>query len=106
MNEKEFDIQVRNLLQSAEEPVSPKVWEGVAAGLDKRRRIVPGERVCLTRCAIVRGVGGGVYDRWFELSGIRARMDRPLVGYTSWYKHYGDIDEKCLAEDLAGAATG
>ena len=41
MNEKEFDIQVRNLLQSAEEPVSPHVWEGVAAGLDKRRRIVP-----------------------------------------------------------------
>ena len=41
MNEKEFDIQVRNLLQSAEEPVSPKVWEGVTAGLDKRRRIVP-----------------------------------------------------------------
>ena len=41
MNEKEFDIQVRNLLQSAEEPVSPQVWEGVAAGLDKRRRVVP-----------------------------------------------------------------
>jgi len=41
MNEKEFDIQVKNLLQSAEEPVSPQVWEGVAAGLDKRRRIVP-----------------------------------------------------------------
>ena len=71
-----------------------------------RRRIAPGERVCLTRCAIVRGVGGDVYDRWFELSGIRVRTARPLVGYTSWYKHYGDIDEKCLAEDLAGAATG
>ena len=41
MNEKEFDIQVRNLLQNAEEPVSPKIWEGVAAGLDKQRRIVP-----------------------------------------------------------------
>lgn len=41
MNEKEFDIKVRNLLQNAEEPVSPKVWEGVAAGLDKRRRVVP-----------------------------------------------------------------
>jgi len=41
MNEKEFDIQVRNLLQNAEEPVSQKVWEGVAAGLDKQRRIVP-----------------------------------------------------------------
>ena len=41
MNEKEFDIQVRNLLQNAEEPVSPKVWEGVAAGLDKQRRVIP-----------------------------------------------------------------
>lgn len=41
MNEKEFDIQVRNLLQDAEESVSPKVWEGVAAGLDKKRRIIP-----------------------------------------------------------------
>ena len=41
MNEKEFDIQVRNLLQNAEEPVSQKVWEGVAAGLDKQRRVIP-----------------------------------------------------------------
>lgn len=41
MTEREFDIQVRNLLQNAEEPVSPSVWEGVAAGLDKRRRVVP-----------------------------------------------------------------
>lgn len=41
MNEKEFDIQVRNLLLNAEEPVSQKVWEGVAAGLDKQRRVIP-----------------------------------------------------------------
>ena len=41
MNEKEFDIQVRNLLQNAEEPVSPRIWEGVAAGLDKQRRVIP-----------------------------------------------------------------
>ncbi|MBR0286100.1 MAG: PorT family protein [Bacteroidales bacterium] len=41
MNEKEFDIQVRNLLLDAEEPVSPKVWEGVAAGLDRKRRVIP-----------------------------------------------------------------
>jgi len=42
MKENEFDIQVRNLLQNAEEPVSPHVWEGIAAGLDgKRRRVVP-----------------------------------------------------------------
>ena len=41
MNEREFDIQVRNLLQNAQEPVSPRVWEGIEAGLDKKRRVVP-----------------------------------------------------------------
>ena len=41
MTDREFDIQVRNLLQQAEEPVAPEVWEGVAAGLDKRRRVIP-----------------------------------------------------------------
>lgn len=41
MNDKEFDIQVRNLLQNAQEPVSPRVWEGIEAGLDKKRRVVP-----------------------------------------------------------------
>ena len=40
MTEKEFDIQVRNLLQDAQEPVSPKVWEGVEAALDKPRHVV------------------------------------------------------------------
>ena len=41
MTEKEFDIQVRNLLQNAQEPVSPKVWEGVEAALNKPARIIP-----------------------------------------------------------------
>ena len=41
MTEKDFDIQVRNLLQNAQEPVSPKVWEGVQAALDKPARVVP-----------------------------------------------------------------
>ena len=40
MNE-EFDKYVRNLLQNAEEEVSPRVWEGVAAGLAKKSRVVP-----------------------------------------------------------------
>jgi len=41
MTEQEFDIQVRNLLQQATEEVSPQLWEGVAAGLEKKRRVVP-----------------------------------------------------------------
>lgn len=38
MKENEFDIQVRNLLQQAQESVSPSVWEGVQAGLVRKRR--------------------------------------------------------------------
>ena len=41
MIESEFDKYVRNLLHDAEEEVSPRVWEGVAAGLAKKRRVVP-----------------------------------------------------------------
>lgn len=41
MKETEFDIQVRNLLQGATEEVSPRVWEGVSAQLDRKGRIVP-----------------------------------------------------------------
>jgi len=43
MKENEFDIYVRNLMAGAEESVSPDVWKGVEAGLDRaaRRRVVP-----------------------------------------------------------------
>ena len=40
MIENEFDIQVRSLLQNAEESVSPQVWEGVASRLQRGRRAV------------------------------------------------------------------
>ena len=42
MKENEFDIYVRNLMAEAEESVSPDVWKGVEAGLDRAaRRPVP-----------------------------------------------------------------
>ena len=42
MKENEFDIYVRNLMTGAEESVSPDVWNGVEAGLDRAaRRPVP-----------------------------------------------------------------
>ena len=43
MKENEFDIYVRDLMAGAEESVSPDVWKGVEAGLDKaaRKRVVP-----------------------------------------------------------------
>ena len=43
MKENEFDIYVRNLMAGAEESVSPDVWKGVEAGLNRaaRKRTVP-----------------------------------------------------------------
>jgi len=41
MNENEFDIYIRNLMEEAEETVSPKVWKGVSASLDAPKRVVP-----------------------------------------------------------------
>ena len=43
MKENEFDIYVRNLMAGAEESVSPDLWKGVEAGLDRtaRKRVVP-----------------------------------------------------------------
>ncbi len=60
-----------------------------------------GQRVVLGRYAITRGTQDQCYDRYFELSGIKARPIKPLVGYTSWYRHYGEITEQKLLEDLS-----
>lgn len=58
-----------------------------------------------TLCALVvaSGTCDQVYDRWFRLSGTRALPAKPLVGYSSWYRHYGDIDAAKIAADLEGA---
>lgn len=60
MNEKDFDISVRNLLQNAEEPVSPRVWKGVAAGLDRQHRVIPfwlwGAMTAAVAAAVIAGV--------------------------------------------------
>ncbi len=67
-----------------------------------RRRIAAGSRVTLGSYAITRGTVEVAYDRWFELSGIVARPASPLVGYTSWYRHFGDISEEKLQVDYHG----
>lgn len=64
------------------------------------RQLAAGERVVLGRYAVVRGTQARCYDRYFELMGVTARPIKPLVGYTSWYRHYGDITEEKLLEDL------
>lgn len=67
------------------------------------RVLEPEQPVALLQVALLSGGQDAVYDRWFELAGIAARPVRPLVGYSSWYRHYGAIDQAKLTSDLAGA---
>ena len=67
--------------------------------------LAAGERFVAGRYVVARGTMRECYDRWFLLSGVKARPIRPLVGYTSWYRHYGEIDEKKLTDDLAATRT-
>ena len=70
------------------------------------RPLEAGERCILGHFAIITMQGEDVrdraYDRWFELAGITPRPAKPLVGYSSWYRHYDDIDAAKIVGDLAG----
>lgn len=62
MKENEFDIMARNLLQNAEEPVSPRVWERISAALDgQQRRVVPFWAWSLAAVAAAAAVVLGVF---------------------------------------------
>ena len=54
------DKEIREMLLEVEEPVSPAVWKGVAAGLDARKRVVPfwvwGAVAVAAAAAVVLGV--------------------------------------------------
>ncbi len=51
---------------------------------------------------------GGTLDRaveaWLALAGVTRMPGPALVGYSSWYRHYTDISEKCLLHDLVGVS--
>ena len=68
------------------------------------RILAAGERRELVSFAVTQGSLGDACDRWLSLAGVHARPARPLVGFTSWYRHYGDIDADALGRDLAGLA--
>lgn len=43
-----------------------------------------------------------VFDAYFAWLGIAPTEEEPVFGYTSWYRHYQDINERCLLNDLEG----
>jgi alpha-galactosidase len=64
--------------------------------------IPAGELRAICRLALVSGTCDQVYDTWFKLADTQALPAPPLVGYTSWYRHYGKIDARKLESDLKG----
>lgn len=54
-------------------------------------------------------VGEGELDRevgaWLAAAGVEALPARKVIGYSSWYRHYNNINEQCLMADLAGVAS-
>ncbi len=68
------------------------------------RTIEAGEcREILSLC-VTGGILTEAVDQWLALAGTTRREANPVVGYSSWYRHYDQIDEWKLLHDLKGAA--
>ena len=51
---------------------------------------------------IAEGTEKEVFDCWFDALGIHNSVPG-IKGYSSWYNHYQDINEKTIGDDLEGA---
>ncbi|MBP3885640.1 MAG: alpha-galactosidase [Olsenella sp.] len=67
-----------------------------------QRTIEAGERVEVLSLALLEGTLDEAVSRYLSLMGVAARPARSVAGYSSWYRHYGDITEEKLLGDLAG----
>lgn len=55
------------------------------------------------RLFLAEGNETHVFDRYFELLGVKLRPEaKPIFGYTSWYRHYQNISDQIIREDLEG----
>ncbi|MDO4500228.1 MAG: alpha-galactosidase [Erysipelotrichaceae bacterium] len=51
---------------------------------------------------VLNGLEDEVFDKWFEMMGIKKPNCEPIIGYTSWYNHYQDINEDIIVKDFKG----
>ena len=65
-----------------------------------QRTIEAGEVVELISFALCRGELDDAVSRWLSLAGIKPRPASPLVGFSSWYRYYDQIDQSKLLHDL------
>ena len=66
------------------------------------RLLEQGETLELFSLAVIRDELGQAFSTYMDLQGIARRPAERAVGFSSWYRHYGQIDATCLARDFAG----
>lgn len=55
------------------------------------------------RLLLTEGNEQTVFDKYFNLLGVTLRpAAKPIFGYTSWYRHYPNISDAIIREDLEG----
>lgn len=50
----------------------------------------------------LEGTEKEVFDKWFEEMNIEKPKCKPIVGYTSWYNHYQNINDEIIKKDFKG----
>ena len=105
-----FGDQVQLVGSLGEDSGLTTIYEDYDAGtltLDKEApagELAAGVSSELLSFCVVKGDLRSATQTWLDLDGIKARSARPMVGYTSWYRHYTDIDAGKLEHDLEGVA--
>lgn len=64
------------------------------------RVIEEGEERELVTFAVCEGALDEAFGRYVRLMGVERRPCAPLVGFSSWYRHYDQIDRDKLSQDL------
>ncbi len=81
---------------------------GNALKLEKEppaRTVFAGEELEILSFALCEGTLTHAFGRYAQLAGITRRNAPALVGYSSWYRHYGDISQEKLDHDLQATAA-
>ena len=69
------------------------------------RTIAAGEKVEIISLAVCEGALDAAFGRYARLYGASCRPAPALVGYSSWYRHYGNISADKLMHDLDATAS-
>ena len=68
------------------------------------RPVAEGERIELMSFVELEGPLDDCVELWLKMAGVQARKAPAVAGFTSWYRHYENIDEPALLHDLGGMA--